>query len=508
MTAGSSTIEECGVDGECDVESVDAALLRLASAAHCFRSVDGRLHARLPVADRHETFELGSLEFGDWLIESYRAERDDLPPANAVARVVRAVEARARFAGGTPALHVRVGRESESGNSGALAGQEFYLDLGSSSGQAVKISARGWLVVDRPAVNFERAGGLLPLPAPTRGGSIERLRAYVNVSEGDFPLLVGWMAAALLPDGPYPLLAVQGEQGSAKSTLAKVIRQLIDPQASPVLAAPKSTRDLMVTAANGWLIAYDNLSAIPTWLSDGLCLLSTGGGMASRALWSNSTRNVIHAQRPVILNGIDDFVRRDDLADRCVFLHLPPILDASRRAEGEFWRAFHAEAPAILGALLEALAGGLRELPSLQPTELPRMADFACLGEAIGRRLGWQEGAFLRAYIQNRREAAGASLEESAVAAALFRLAQWGTLENWTLSASEMLGELGREAGQRVRASAAWPKSPRVFADELRRLAPLLRTRGISVTFSRTNARRLITIDAAQGFGGDVEDAE
>ena len=189
-------------------------------------------------------------------------------------------------------------------------------------------------------------------------------------------------------------------------------------------------------------------------------------------------------------------MRRDDLADRCVFLHLPPILDASRRAEGEFWRAFRAEAPAILGALLDALAGGLRELPSVQPTELPRMADFALLGEAIGRRLGWREGAFLAAYSENRRAAMFASLEDSAVAAALLSLAEWGRLENWTLSASDMLGELGREAGERVRASARWPKTPRSFADELRRLAPPLRTRGISVKFTRTAVSRLITIDA------------
>ena len=113
------------------------------------------------------------------------------------------------------------------------------------------------------------------------------------------------------------------------------------------------------------------------------------------ALFSDDERHVIHAQRPVILNGIDEFVQRDDLADRCVFLHLPPIDAASRRAEAEFWRAFRAERPAILGGLLNAVVGGLRELPSVRLTELPRMADFACLGEAVGRGLGWPEGTFL-----------------------------------------------------------------------------------------------------------------
>ena len=113
----------------------------------------------------------------------------------------------------------------------------------------------------------------------------------------------------------------------------------------------------------------------------------------------------------MILNGIEDFVHRDDLADRCVSLNLPPIEAASRRAEAEFWRAFSAERPAILGALLSAVVGGLRELPSVQLTELPRMADFACLGEAVGRALGWPEGMFLATYSENRHETTVTALE-------------------------------------------------------------------------------------------------
>ena len=164
---------------------------------------------------------------------------------------------------------------------------------------------------------------------------------------------------------------------------------LVDPQVSPVLAQPRSTRDLMVTAFSGWLLVFDNISAVPDWFSDGLCRLATGGGFAGRALYSDGERSVIHAQRPVILNGIDEFVRRDDLADRCVFLHLAPISPTDRRAEVEFWRSFRAEYPAILGGLLDAIVGGLRELPTLELAALPRMADFARFGEAIGRGLGW-----------------------------------------------------------------------------------------------------------------------
>jgi hypothetical protein len=477
-----------------DAQSVGEALFRVASEARYFRSPDGRFHAQVPVEDRHEVLGLKSAAFRDWLIESYRRDSGQLPPDSSVRRVVAALEARARFDRRTPTLYVRVGGQS------AGAGLACYLDLGDSTGQAVKITAREWAVVEEPPVHFDRPAGLLALPVPTRGGSIELLRRYVNVTEPDFRMLIGWMAAALLPDGPYPILAIHGEQGSAKSTLAKVVRLLIDPQASPVLAEPRSTRDLMVTAANGWLMVYDNISAIRPWLSDSLCRLATGGGFAGRALYSNGERNVIHAERPIILNGIDEFVRRADLADRCVFLHLPPILATGRRAEGEFWGAFRTEQPAILGALLDAAVGGLAKLQSVQLTELPRMADFACFGEAVGRGLGWPEGSFVAAYRDNRQDATLTSLEDSVVAAALLSNAAWGGLENWTLCASEMLSALARQVDPRVRASVRWPKTPRAFADELRRIAPQLRTVGISVTFTKAHEGRLITLHAEPSF--------
>jgi energy-coupling factor transporter ATP-binding protein EcfA2 len=103
------------------------------------------------------------------------------------------------------------------------------------------------------------------------------LRPYVKLCDSDVRLLIAWTAAALRPNGPYPILAIYGEQGSAKSTLAKIVSRLIDPQSSSLLAEPKSARDLMVTAVNGWLLSFDNILAIPDGLSDSLCRLSTGG---------------------------------------------------------------------------------------------------------------------------------------------------------------------------------------------------------------------------------------
>ena len=69
----------------------------------------------------------------------------------------------------------------------------------------------------------------------------------MNVTDEGFRLVVAWLTAALRPVGPYPILSLHGEQGSAKSTLARILRLLVDPQACPLLVEPASTRDLMVT---------------------------------------------------------------------------------------------------------------------------------------------------------------------------------------------------------------------------------------------------------------------
>src|SRR5690606_22857722 len=188
---------------------------------------------------------------------------------------------------------------------------------------------KGWRVDWRLATRrpvFRRVRGMRPLPEPRSGGSIEDLRPFVNVpDENAWRLLVAWLLAALRPTGPYPVLVLQGEQGSAKSTTARVLRALVDPSKAPIRTMPRDERDLMVAASNSWVIVLDNLSGIPNWLSDAICRLSTGGGFATRALYTDDEEAIFEATRPVILNGIDDVVSRSDLLDRSLVLTLPTI---------------------------------------------------------------------------------------------------------------------------------------------------------------------------------------
>jgi len=486
MTAPSPNVETIGNPQA--YEGPVKALLRLTATAGFLRSTDGCFYAQVSLGGRREIYPLRSAVFRSWLIDRYLRACREVPSDWAIRRVLGALEATARFEGGTPSIFIRVGHD---GNSNGNA-SDCYLDLGDPSGHAVKIGPEGWSVVEHPPVHFRRPAEYLPLPAPSRDGSIELLRPYVNLTEADFRLLIVWMAAAIRPVGPYPVLTLYGETGAAKTTLARIVRLLIDPHATPLRGEPRDTRGLMRSTMNRWLLAYDNIRVIPDWLSDALCLLSTGGAFDVHASFSGDEQRVIHAQRPVILNGIEEFVGRSDLSDRSLFLHLPPVAPGKRLCEDRFWQLFNQDYPRILGGLLDAVAGGLRELPSVELAELPRMADFAAFAEAVGRNLGWPAGTVLSDYNDNRCDAAVTHIEESPVASFLLEWAH--ELNDWSGTPTELLAQLNTLVEKKVRALRQWPKAPSALARELRRNAPHLRLHGISVAFERNREKRLITL--------------
>jgi hypothetical protein len=195
----------------------------------------------------------------------------------------------------------------------------IYLDLADEFWRCIEVSANGWRIAENPAVRFRRSAGMQPLPLPVRGGSIEALAPFVNLaSDNNFVLVVAWLLGALRAGGPYPVLAIAGEQGSAKTVLSKLLRAVIDPSVAPVRALPRDERELFIAASNGHILAFDNLSGLPPWLSDTLCRLTSGGAFSTRRLFTDQDEILFTAARPIILNAIEDVITRPDLtADAC-----------------------------------------------------------------------------------------------------------------------------------------------------------------------------------------------
>jgi hypothetical protein len=295
-------------------ESQSQVLLRLAAAASLFHDPGGRAYASGPVGQHREVHAVRSPGFGLWLKHRFYIEKHRPPSAEAYQDAMGIIESQAMYDGPEEPVFIRVAGDPD----------RIIIDLGDPDWRAVVITSDGWNIMNTSPVRFRRPKGMRPMPLPVRGGSIGDLKSFLNCDSNEFDLVVGWLAAALRPSGPYPLPILIGEAGSAKTTVAKIFRLLIDPHKMPLRGHPKDERDLMVAAHNIWLIALDNLSVVYDWLSDALCRLATGGGFGARTLYSDDEETVLEAQRPAILTGIADFARREDLIDRAIFLHLPP----------------------------------------------------------------------------------------------------------------------------------------------------------------------------------------
>jgi energy-coupling factor transporter ATP-binding protein EcfA2 len=295
------------------------------------------------------------------------------------------------------------------------------------------------------------------------------------------------MVGSLFPRGPFPLLCINGEQGSGKSTACRIIKELIDPAVSNLYSMPGNSHDVMVAAANNWVLAYENLSGIPPWLSDCLCVLSTGGGYSARALYTDEQEQVIAVQRPVLLNGITDLMTRPDLQSRAVAVTLEPI--SAYRTESEIREAIRKAVPYALGALLDAASAALDGCVSAPVDPGARMADFARRAAAAAPALGWRAQDFLSRYSENRRKVEEELLDSSPVATALRAFAE-AHPGGWTGTMTELWEALTPEPRPRE-----WPGNARGLSAQIRRYAPVLRRGGIQVSHETAHGRkRLVTI--------------
>ncbi|MER0423287.1 ATP-binding protein [Streptomyces microflavus] len=378
-------------------------------------------------------------------------------------------------------VHLRVGSTSDG---------RIVVDLGTADGRAVVVSASRWEVVDRAPVLFRRSGAMAPMPVPVRtADGLVRFHSMLNMDESAFRQMAAWMAAAWLPDIPHPILTCKGEQGTGKSKTAQMVINLVDPSPAAKRSQPRDEKAWSRQAFTSWALCLDNISTIPRWLSDTLCKAVTGDGVVDRALFTDDDVVVLSFRRVLAMTTIDAGALAGDLAERVLMVELQLIDGNRRRSEEELDAAFAEARPAVLGALLDLLAGVLEVLPSVRLNSMPRMADFARVLAAVDQVTGWQT---LPDYLAASSNVASDALEGDPFGTAVTALVeQAGT---WTGTAAQLLEQLQPPGGVRP---LDWPKDATRAGGKVKRLAPLLRSIGITVDDtqrSRDRARHKLLI--------------
>ena len=459
-------------------------LIKIGSQATLFRSEREEAFACFPTNGHSETWPVRSKSFRKWLSFQFYTEFDKPPNTQAMEEAMQVLEAKCDFQGEKRSLSLRMAQSD-----GAL-----WLDLADDQWQAVRITPDGWKVVQQPPLLFRRYAPASAQIVPNANGSLTGLRQFVNVKdESLYCQLVVWLVSTFFPEIAHPVLVVYGEQGSAKSTLMRLLALLVDPSKVPLRAEPRDIGEWVQAADHSYMVTLDNVSNLRAWLSDALCRAVTGEGFAKRQLYSDGDDVIISFRRVVAMTGIEVVPERADLFDRALLMELEPIEPEQRRLESEVLADFDRLRPELLGGLLDLVAGVLRELPSVRLDWLPRMADFARIGVAVERVLQWPEGTFIDAYSGNIASQHEEALAISAIGEPL-QLFMKKHIE-WSGTAKELLDALGTFAGETSQRAREWPKSARAIGGLLRRMAPNLRAVGINVNFATPHGKRLIHLN-------------
>lgn len=444
--------------------------------------------ADVVVHGHRNTYPVESKPFAKWLMHQFYLDTTRSPSGSAIKTAIRQLAANAEFGPATTRHRVHLRMAEVDGR--------IYIDLCNEQRQCVEVDENGWRVIDAPPhVRFRRAQGMRALPTPQPGGRIDMLREFVNLSDSDFVLFVAVLLDAFR-SGKHPILNLVGEFATAKSTLAKIFKKLVDPDETELRSLPGSLRDMFIAVSNTRVRAWDNVSGIEQKISDALCQLSDGSGFGTRKLYTDEEEYRVQGSRSIIITGLTNCATRPDLNSRTIMLSLPPIKDDARKSEVEFWTRFDEAQPLILGALLDAVAHGLKQLPAVRLDRKSRMADFQLFGHACEAAYT-TVGSFAVALAANAVDLNEALIEDDPVAKAIAAF-MTGRAE-WSGTTTALLAQLTIHDAteQQVSKQKDWPRDATRFGARVRTVAATLRKAGIEVIHSKApdrNKTRIITL--------------
>lgn len=443
-------------------------------------------HVRIPIGNHAEVWPCNSSSFTRWIGgEYYRLTKGkNVAGRENVKDAVNLLEGRAINEGEDHRLFNRVAQTPDA----------IWYDLGDAEWRAVKTTESGWDIVRDVPMIFRRFSHLDTQVDPVRGGSVQDVLPFVNITNPELQILfLVHLVASFIPGFPHPALYVHGPQGSAKSTAGRIDRKLIDPSKIEVLSLTSHEGDLEQQLGQHYFWVCDNVSDISNRVADLFCRAITGSGFSKRGLYTNDEAFIRQIMANISINGINLASNRADLLERCLLLKLERM--KVRKDEHKLMSDFELARPKILGAIFSAVSKAIAIRPSVKVDELPRMADFALWGCSIAEALGIGQEAFLDAYFHNISSQSEEVVNDNVVATLLISLMN-EEYDLWEGMPAQLFKRLKEIALTEMIVDKKFPESPSSLMREINRVKTALEEMGLhivshsdrSVIISRTKA--------------------
>jgi len=199
----------------------------------------------------------------------------------------------------------------------------------------------------------------------------------------------------LLP-GACPVLLIEGEKGSGKSTAAKRVQVLTLGREKVQAIGKGHGDDFGVTLLRNPICILDNVDSYIDWLPDAIASYTTGGEWVRRKLYTDTDEITIKPKSFLVATTRNARAfQRDDVADRCIILRL------DRRAEKDGYaledyllEEVRKNRPKLFGEWLFKLNGIVKKLAEKNGERglirvTHRLSDFSILAMTIGESLGF-----------------------------------------------------------------------------------------------------------------------
>lgn len=434
----------------------------------------------IPNQDHFEIIPCNGSAIGKWLSGLFWKEKQKTISAEGLRASLSVFHSKA----------VYEGDKCELSNRATSQDGVIWYDLSNKNWQAVKITPLGWEVVNHPPKLFYRYNHQKEQIKPSRKGNVKKFLEFVNIQNKNHEiLLLVWLVSSFIPDIPHTILIIKGIKGSAKSSLTRACREIIDPSQIDKMSPPPNIKEWSQVFEHNYCIPFDNLRKLTHSQSDFLCRAVTGDAVSSRALFTNDEDVIRSYKRVIILNGINLMADQSDLIDRSIVISLDKI--KKRKTESKLIKDFEEAKPLILGGVLDTLSKAMEHFPKIESTleVKERMADFSLWGCAIAEALGYDQEAFLSAYRQNIQQGSENVIEESVTAQLVLEFME--SEKEWTGTPTEFFIQIKDLAKRKDIPTTEQPKRSNQLSRELNTLKPNLEEQGVFFSRSRGKKREI-----------------
>lgn len=454
-----------------------------------FSTQDGKLWVEVRDGERVKIFSVNDDRFQMLLKDIIHEYSGDIPAAGELLNQISQLEFLAYKHAISRDLTSRI----------ALSKKNWLCyDLDASRGLAYKISADGYEDIRTPSMVFRQSATYAPQVKPDEDTEAEELPELVKrnfrlqTEEDNLLFSIYLVTAFLKPLVNVPLLILQGEKGSSKSSILRRIEQIVDPKTTDIMGAPRNNSELEIRLNNNYFTTFDNLSFLSKKTSDLIARAITGGSTYRRQLYTDTNEIALNLSCVIALNGIGMVATEADLLDRAIVFKLQRIPQSEIKTERELKESFESDLPKFIGAIFLCISEVFADDEPVILQKRTRMADWFELAVKVGRIFGLEDEKTAEVIWKNQKAVNKQALAENLVAQCLLEL--MSTRQEYFGSVTDLLGDLCEIAERNAIKSSQLPGQPNVLSRRLNELKSNFEEAGVFFEIKNVGPFRQIHI--------------